>query len=137
MGIILATAGIAILLFILMRWSACKDHDITAEALLDLSMLFILIVIGEFFAVGVCYIQKDANIAAYEQRYDSLLYQFDEDIYRYELNGEGKRDLYREIEGWNYDLARSRVYHNSFWTNWFYPIDYDQFEFIEFPKSVG
>ena len=46
------------------------------------------------------------------------------------VNEVGKKQLMDQVTKWNSDLVALKLQHNSFWINWFYPIDYDQFEFI-------
>lgn len=70
----------------------------------------------------------DAKIAKYQARYDSLVYQYENDIYDNDL---GKRDLMEDIEGWNTDLAYLKQIQRNFWVGIFYPNIYDDFEFIE------
>ena len=38
------------------------------------------------------------------------------------------------IKEWNENVASGRVSYNNKWVNWFNPIDYNQFEYIEMPK---
>lgn len=72
----------------------------------------------------------DAKIAQYQARYDSLVYQYENDIYNND-NDLGKRDLMEDIERWNTDLAYRKKIQRNFWVGIFYPDIYDDFEFIE------
>ena len=38
------------------------------------------------------------------------------------------------IKEWNENVASGRISYNNKWVNWFNPIDYNQFEYIEMPK---
>lgn len=136
MGIVLATAAAVVLCIVLMYICYEKDCEWLGGAFILFSFMFMTLLLVESFIIGFNFITKNADKAAYEQRYEALIYQLEEDIYQHELNGEGKRDLYREIERWNYDLAKNQVYHNSRWTNWFYPIDYDHFKYIKSFKNA-
>lgn len=71
----------------------------------------------------------DATFAGYHQRYDILLHQAESGMYNND-NEYGKRDLVKEIERWNYDLARRRELSKNPLTNIFYPGDYYEFDFI-------
>lgn len=72
----------------------------------------------------------DAKIAKYQARYDSLVYQYENDIYDND-NDLGKRDLMEDIEEWNTDLAYHKQIQRNFWVGIFYPNIYDYFDFIE------
>lgn len=73
---------------------------------------------------------SDAKIAEYQARYDSLVYQYENDIYDND-NDLGKRDLMEDIEAWNTDLAYHKQIQRNFWVGIFYPNIYDYFDFIE------
>ena len=90
---------------------------------------FVLIVMCIILAVN--YIGVNANIAAYEKRYESLVYQYANDIYDND-NDLGLRELMEDIETWNCDLARKQKNQDNFWIGIFYPNIYDDFKFIEY-----
>lgn len=76
------------------------------------------------------YIGVDADIASYQAKYDSLVYQFENDVYEND-NDVGKQQLYSDITEWNIDLAKKKVLQRHFWLGVFIPNIYDQFEYIE------
>jgi hypothetical protein len=97
-----------------------------------LSMIlgFIAIIMG--IIVADAYITADAKVEQYQMRYESLVYQYENDIYDGDDDVVGKRDLYTDIEEWNSDLAYHKRIQKNLWTGIFYPNIYDQFEFIEY-----
>lgn len=73
----------------------------------------------------------DAKIAVNHKRYESLVYQLENNLYDND-NDLGKKELYNEIREWNEDIAYYQNIQDNFWVGIFYPDIYDQFEFIEY-----
>lgn len=73
----------------------------------------------------------EAKTAKNQQRYNSLVYQLENNLYDND-NDLGKKELYEDIEGWNKDLAYYQKAQDDLWMGIFYPNIYDQFEFIEY-----
>ena len=81
--------------------------------------------------VMICsYVDVDAKIAENNKRYESLVYQLENNLYDND-NDLGKKELYNEIREWNEDLAYYQNVQDNFWVGIFYPNVFDQFEFIE------
>lgn len=85
-------------------------------------IMFVFIIINN--------VAPDAKIAEYQAHYDSLVYQYENDIYDND-NDLGKRDLMEDIEAWNTDLAYRKKVQRNYWVGIFYPNIYDDFDFIE------
>lgn len=86
----------------------------------------IIMIISIIFAnVG-----SEGKIAANQRRYESLVYQLENNLYDND-NDLGKKELYDEIRDWNEDLAEGKALQHDIWVGWFYPNIYDNFEFIE------
>ena len=72
----------------------------------------------------------DAKIATNEQRYESLVYQVENEIYDND-NDLGKYELYNQVREWNEDLANGKAKQYNFWYGIFHPNIYDNFEYIK------
>ena len=71
-----------------------------------------------------------ANVPAMRVRYESLVYQYENNLYEND-NDVGKKELMKEIQEWNADLANGKTYQRDFWVGIFVPNVYDEFDFIE------
>jgi hypothetical protein len=76
------------------------------------------------------YGDAEAMVAQNHKRYESLVYQLENNLYDND-NDLGKKELYNEIREWNEDLAYYQNIQDSFWLGIYYPNVFDQFEFIE------
>jgi hypothetical protein len=97
-----------------------------ASVILGATILVMGIMIAE------AHIPADAKVEQYQMRYESLVYQYENDVYDGDDDVVGKRDLYTDIEHWNSDLAYRKRIQRDFWVGIFHPNIYDQFEFIEY-----
>lgn len=77
------------------------------------------------------HVTKDACIAEYNQKYEALVYQMENNIYDND-NDLGKKELYNEIREWNEDLAYLQNIQDNLWFGIYYPNIYDQFKYIEY-----
>ena len=91
-----------------------------------------MVVLIMSICIAEAHIPAEAKVEQYQMRYESLLYQYENDVYDGDDDVVGKRDLYTDIEHWNTDLAYRKRIQRDFWVGIFYPNIYDQFEFIEY-----
>ena len=70
------------------------------------------------------------DVPAMRVRYESLVYQYENNLYEND-NDVGKKELMKEIQEWNADLANGKTYQRDFWVGIFVPNVYDEFDFIE------
>lgn len=86
----------------------------------------VALVILSIIAIGVR-ITEPALYESNKQLYNSLTYQLEHDI--------GKFELYEKITDWNVDLAEGKVMQNNIWFGALWHNYYDKFDFIEFPEG--
>ena len=84
--------------------------------------------------IASAYIRLDADVDQMNKQYEFLTYQYENDIYESDFS---KRELVKEIQEWNEDLAYKQAIQDNFWIGIFYPNIYDQFEFIELDEVNG
>ena len=94
-------------------------------------VLGIVVLIMSIFIIDA-HIGVEANVAANEQIYASLVYQYENDVYDNDDDVIGKKQLYDQIQEWNKDLAQYKAKEKDFWLGIFYPNVFDQFEFIDY-----
>lgn len=100
---------------------------------LFLSIIAAIVVVISMVDFCITYSGLDGDIAANQMRYESLTYQYENDIYDND-NDLGKKELMNQIQEWNEDLARNKKNQDDFWIGIYTPNIYDQFEFIELTK---
>lgn len=125
--IILTAAVVAagIILIVLADVKFCDTDTfcfMIATAGIILAVEIIIAIIQNVGAAG--------KIAANEQRYESLVYQLENNLYD-NYNDIGKKELYNQIQNWNEDLATGKAMQHDIWIGVFWADIYDHFEFIE------
>lgn len=95
-----------------------------------ISVIGIFGIIASVVVLAINYIGIDGYIARMNTRYETLVYQYENDIYDND-NDLGKRDLMEDIQRWNEDLAANQKNQHDFWIGIYIPNIYDQFEYIE------
>ena len=97
---------------------------------ITISVIGIFGIIASVVVLAINYIGIDGYIARMNIRYETLVYQYENDIYDND-NDLGKRELMVDIQNWNEDLSSRRERQRDFWIGIYIPNIYDQFEFIE------
>lgn len=95
-----------------------------------ISAIGIFGIIASVVVLAINYIGIDGYIARMNTRYETLVYQYENDIYGND-NDLGKRELMVDIQNWNEDLSSRRERQRDFWIGIYIPNIYDQFDFIE------
>ena len=87
-----------------------------------------------FMTVAICIgnFGADAKAAKYKERYDSLVCQYENEIY---CDDNVVYDLLTDIREYNEDLAYYQEIQDDFWIGVFYPNIFDQFELIELDEE--
>ena len=107
------------------EWVSMLSTIIAVIAGIAFVIMLIFVIVNN---VGV-----EASIEANKQRYESLIYQAENNLYEND-NDLGKKELVNQIQEWNEDLARGKALQNDFWVGIFYADIYDEFNFI--PMTV-
>ena len=126
---------IAVIVFVVLAIVFFDSYDF--EWVSMLSTIFSAIVGIAFAAMLIVVIVNnvgiDASIEANKQRYESLIYQAENNLYEND-NDLGKKELANQIQEWNEDLASGKALQDDFWVGIFYADIYDEFNFI--PMTV-
>ena len=97
---------------------------------ITISVIGIFGIIASVVVLAINYIGIDGYIARMNTRYETLVYQYENNIYD-NGNDLGKRELMVDIQNWNEDLSSRRERQRDFWIGIYIPNIYDQFEYIE------
>lgn len=94
-----------------------------------------LVLLIELFVLTITNVTIPSDVAMNEKRYESLTYQYENDLYDND-NDVGKKELMKEIQEWNEDLAWRKSSCNSIWIGWFVPDELAEFDYIELKENV-
>lgn len=102
-----------------------KDCDNAVSLLMWI--IGILGIAVSLFVIICSYVGLDGQVSANHTRYDTLVYQVENNIYDNDL---GKRELIVDIQEWNEDLSFYKEAQDDFWIGIYIPNVYDQFEYV-------
>lgn len=85
-----------------------------------LTMMIVAIVGGR--------LTKDIDTQVLTQQEKSLRYQVESNVYKYDDSA--RQILANRVTEWNCSLAANQARKDNFWIGIFYPIDYNQFDYI-------
>lgn len=108
------------------------DYHIIVDVSEVISIVLGVVIL--FMTVAICIgnFGADAKAAKYQERYDSLVYQYENEIY---CDDNVVYDLLTDICEYNEDLVYYQEIQDDFWIGVFYPNIFDQFELIELDEE--
>lgn len=108
------------------------DYHIVVDAYEVISVVLGVVILFMTVAICISNFDADAKAAKYKERYDSLVYQYENEIY---CDDNVVYDLLTDIREYNEDLAYYQEIQDDFWIGVFYPNIFDQFELIELDEE--
>lgn len=108
-------------------------------AYIDTVVFAVLLVIVLISSYIIFTQNSDANATAeiYKERYEALLYKVESKSYRDHF-GLLDKEVIKEIQEWNEDIAYHKEIQHDFWLGIYYPDIYDQFETIDYESyTIG
>lgn len=109
------------------------DFELVSMLSTNISVIAGIAFVVMLIVVIVNNVGVEARIEANKQRYESLIYQAENNLYEND-NDLGKKELVNQIQEWNEDLASGKALQDDFWVGIFYADIYDEFNFI--PMTV-
>ena len=129
----LVVAALVISIIVIMfRDKINDDYYIIVDVSEVISIVLGIVIL--FMTVAICIgnFGADAKAAKYKERYDSLVCQYENEIY---CDDNVVYDLLTDIREYNEDLAYHQEIQDDFWIGVFYPNIFDQFELIELDEE--
>ena len=129
----LVVAALVISIIVIMfRDKINDDYYIIVDVSEVISIVLGIVIL--FMTVAICIgnFGADAKAAKYKERYDSLVCQYENEIY---CDDNVVYDLLTDIREYNEDLAYHQEIQDDFWIGVFYPNIFDQFELIKLDEE--
>lgn len=100
----------------------------------DASVLALIIgAIGTIISIVIFstnYLGLEGTIAEYKEHYNTIMFEVENKLYDDDITTVSQRELVKEIQHWNCDLAKRKAIQHNFWIGIYIPDIYDDFEFI-------
>lgn len=120
-----------ILLLILITYQLEENnHEILCVVSCFFTIIFGLVFVVLSIGMACEYVNIDERIEKYKTEYNSLVYQYENNIYDND-NDLGKKELMNDILEWNKNLTYMQNAQDDFWIGIFFADIYDQFKTIE------
>ena len=136
LGVVLLLGIIGIFLY---NSSWVKSEGLSITIGVAGGIFMALAIVGIIVSTGIfCvnYIGVEGDIAEYQTHYDSLKFQIEHNLYKDDITKVSIRELVKEIQHWNCDLAEKKINQYNTWIGIFIPDIYDQFEFISLDDLI-
>ena len=129
---LVAAALVISIIVIMFKDKINDDYYIIVDVSEVISVILGVVIL--FMTVAICIgnFGADAKAAKYKERYDSLVYQYENEIY---CDDNVVYDLLTDIREYNEDLVYYQEIQDDFWIGIFYPNIFDQFELIELDEE--
>jgi len=133
--VILAVVLTAIAYLYAKETSTCYTNDFIEVVTILVSSVLDACAIIALIVVLIINVGSEAKIAAAQERYNSLVYQLEQKEFE-SGNTVAKKELYKEIQDWNEDLAFNKKAQHDFWIGPFYADWYDELDFIRLDNPI-
>ena len=118
-----------IVLVVCIAYNVKANYDSFAVFMITTVAAICVIVSGIIFLD--MYGNIEGKIAQNNQKYESLTYQLENNLYDND-NDLGKKELYNQISEWNEDVVYYQNVQDNFWFGIYYPNVFDQFKLIDY-----
>lgn len=98
--------------------------------------LAIVGIIASGIAFAINYLGINGYIDECNKRYETLVFQVENNLYKDDITENATRELVKEVQEWNCDLANKKINQYDLWIGIYIPDIYDQFEFISLDNLV-
>ena len=106
------------------------DNNLAIDIGMPAAVMGFIAVMVSIVIILFSHIGLDAKVERYNARYESLVYQYNNNFYDND-NDLGKKELMDDIQEWNEDVSYYKELQYDFWLGIYCPNIYDQFEKIE------
>jgi hypothetical protein len=100
----------------------------------DASALALIIgVVGTIISIVIFaanYLGLEGTIAEYKEHYNTIMFEVENKLYDDDVTTVSQRELVKEIQHWNCDLAKKKAIQHNLWIGIYILDIYDDFEFI-------